>query len=67
MNLFRKKPKNRTPDYEICQEIRRLREELETVNNHFDSALDPDLIDCYIYENNAAWKRYDFLIKQVKS
>lgn len=66
MNLFRKKKKQPAPEQEIRQEIRRLREQMDTVNNHFDSALDPDLIDCYIYENNAAWKRYDFLIKQVR-
>ncbi len=66
MNLFRKKKKQPGPEQEIRQEIRRLREQMDTVNNHFDSALDPDLIDCYIYENNAAWKRYDFLIKHVR-
>lgn len=66
MNLFRKKKKQPAPEQEIRQEIRRLREQMDTVNNHFDSALDPDLIDCHIYENNATWKRYDFLIKQVR-
>ena len=30
------------------------------------NAMDPDLIDCYIYESNAAWKKYRFLLKQVK-
>ena len=29
--------------------------------------MDPTLIDCYIYELNAAQLRYQFLIKRVKS
>ena len=32
----------------------------------FDEALDPDLIDSYIYEINALTLRYHFLLKQSK-
>ena len=33
---------------------------------NFQSALDPDLIDYYIFEGNAAWKRYCFLLRQAR-
>ena len=34
---------------------------------HFQNASDPDLIDCYIYKGNAAWKHYQFLLRQAKA
>ena len=35
--------------------------------NHFEQAVDPTLIDCYIYELNAAQLRYQFLLRKFKS
>lgn len=67
MNLFKKKSKTSMKTYELQQEIARVKEQIDIANNHFESAMDPDLIDCYIYESNAAWKRYHFLLKQAKS
>ena len=40
---------------------------LENAYLGFDNAIDPDLIDCYIYEINSALKRYRFLIHQAQS
>ena len=42
------------------------RRQLDDAYNNFQNASDPDLIDCYIYEGNAAWKRYRFLLKQAR-
>ncbi len=67
MNLFKKKSRKSVMNYELQQEMARVKEQIDIANNHFQSALDPDLIDCYIYESNAAWKRYHFLLKQAKS
>lgn len=67
MNLFKKKSHKQTINHELQQEMARVKEQIDIANNHFQSALDPDLIDCYIYESNAAWKRYHFLLKQAKS
>ena len=50
----------------LCEEIRHVRNEMETAFNLFQNASDPDLIDAYIYQGNAAWKRYCFLLKQAK-
>ena len=40
---------------------------LESAYSNFENVLDPDLIDCYIYELNAVQKRYKFLLNQAKS
>lgn len=50
----------------IREEIEQARSAMDFANNNFQNALDPDLIDCYIYESNAAWKKYRFLIRQAK-
>lgn len=67
MNLSKKKSKNPATVYELQQEIARVKKQIDIANNHFECAMDPDLIDSYIYESNAAWKRYHFLLKQAKS
>ena len=66
MNLLKKKSKTDLAAYELQQEMERVKAQIDTADNHFQSAVDPDLIDCYIYESNAAWKRYHFLLKQAK-
>ena len=40
---------------------------LETARNHFEQATEPSLIDCYIYEWNAAQLRYQFLLRKFKN
>ncbi len=41
--------------------------ELDNAYAGFDYATDPDLIDCYIYELNAAMKRYKYLLGKYNS
>lgn len=50
----------------LIDEIAQARQEMEDAYTNFQNASDPDLIDCYIYRGNAAWKRYRFLLKQAK-
>ena len=47
-------------------EIDRTRNTLESARNHFEQVVDPTLIDCYIYELNAAQLRYQFLLRRFK-
>lgn len=54
-------------NFEIAEEIAQARQEIEDAYNNFQNACDPDLIDCYIYRGNAAWKRYCFLLRQAKA
>ena len=48
-------------------EIERTKCAIEAARNHFEQAVDPTLIDCYIYELNAAQLRYQFLLRKFKS
>ena len=41
--------------------IEKTRHALDTAYAGFDNAVDPDLIDCYIFEINALLKRYKYL------
>lgn len=53
-------------DHGLQEEMRRAKEQMDTAYLNFQNAVDPDLIDSYIYEGQAAWKRYRFLMKQAK-
>ena len=52
---------------ELRAEIDRTRSRLDSVRNHFEQEVDPTLIDCYIYELNAAQLRYQFLLRSFKN
>lgn len=55
------------------EELRVLRKQLDQTQGaidcaliNFQQALDPAMVDCYIYEWNAAQLRYQFLLKCIK-
>ena len=50
----------------IQEELEQSRFALEIAYSNFDNVTDPDLIDCYIYELNAAQLRYQFLLQRLK-
>lgn len=66
MHLFQKSPPKDTGNKELLDEIERVKMQMENAHSNFQNAMDPDLIDCYIFESNAAWKRYRFLLKEAK-
>ena len=47
--------------------IERTQGAIDAARNHFEQVVDPTLIDCYIYELNAAQLRYQFLLRKFKS
>lgn len=51
---------------ELKAEIERTKHSIESARNHFEQVVDPTLIDCYIYELNAAQLRYQFLLRRFK-
>lgn len=61
------KPKNAPPVEEelgcpsLRESIEKTRGALEAAYTGFDYAVEPDLIDCYIYEINAQLKKYKYL------
>lgn len=67
MNLFRKTPQQSDSYNELLEEIKRVKTQMDNAYYNFQFAMDPDLIDCYIYESNAAWKKYRFLLRQAKA
>ena len=55
------------------KEMRELRRQIEisriaiqSAQSQFEQVVDPTLIDCYIYELNAAQLRYQFLLRSFK-
>lgn len=40
--------------FSLKEELRQIMTDMDCARNHFDQAVDPVLIDCYIYEINAA-------------
>lgn len=64
---MKKKAKLRRQEEELLRlEISRAKLALESAYSNFENVVDPDLIDCYIYEVNAVQKRYKYLLKQAK-
>ncbi|WFR57548.1 YaaL family protein [Anaerocolumna sp. AGMB13025] len=64
MKLFSKTKKKQNDA--LLGEIKKTKLALESAYSNFENVIDPDLIDCYIYEVNAIQKRYKFLLKQAK-
>ena len=52
---------------DLQAQIEQTRHKIDSVRNHFEQVVDPTLIDCYIYELNAAQLRYQFLLRRFKS
>ena len=72
MGLFKKEEP--LEEYERFSARRQLMEDLTLTKNaldtayaNFETVVDPDLIDCYIYEMNALSFRYKYLLRQIKS
>lgn len=51
---------------ELVKELQEVQKFLERANENFSYVVDPELIDCCIYELKAGQMRYKFLLKQVK-
>lgn len=64
MKLFSKK--RTLQDDTLLNEIKKTKLALDSAYSNFENVVDPDLIDCYIYEVNAVQKRYKFLLRQIK-
>jgi len=47
----------------LDEDIKKTRYALEIAYAGFDNAVEPDLIDSYIYEINSLQKRYDYLLE----
>ena len=48
-------------------EIKKTKNEMDVIRNHFEQVVDPTLIDCYIYQLNAVQLKYQFLLRRFKN
>lgn len=51
---------------EVVRDIALTKSALDTAYSNFENVINPDLIDCYIYEVNSVQKRYKFLLELVR-
>ena len=51
----------------ILEDLARTKQALDNAYDHFENVVDPDLIDCYIYEVNAVQQKYKYLLKWQSS
>ena len=51
---------------ELKRQIEISKTALLSAQSQFEQVVDPTLIDCYIYELNAAQLRYQFLLRNLK-
>jgi len=52
---------------EVLALVEQARQEWEAAQGYFDNVSDPDLIDHAVYVNQAAEKRYMYLLKQART
>lgn len=65
--MFRKQKTSLELHHELLlEEIQKTKLALDSAYSNFENVVDPDLIDCYIYEVNAFQRRYVFLLKQAE-
>lgn len=50
----------------LRSELEITKRSLEAAQSNFQNVVDEELIDCYIYEVNAAQSRYAFLLRKLK-
>ncbi|MDE6314534.1 MAG: YaaL family protein [Lachnospiraceae bacterium] len=60
------KEKNNKQYREIIRDLALTKSALDTAYSNFENVVNPDLIDCYIYEVNSAQKRYKFLLELMR-
>lgn len=65
--ILRRRPKPSIEELGLRREIERSKTAIDSAMNHFEEVVDPTLIDCYIFELNAAQLRYQFLLRRFKS
>lgn len=65
--IFLKKKESPKELDELKRQIEISKMAITSAQNQFEHVVDPTLIDCYIYELNAAQLRYQYLLRNLKS
>lgn len=64
--LKKESEKARRKKEELMQELKEVQKSLDRAYENFSYVVDPELIDCRIYELNAGQMRYKFLMRKMK-
>jgi hypothetical protein len=66
--MFKRKFKDAvtTEEQNLINEIKLTKNAIQAAYSNFENAVEPDLIDCYIYQLNSEQKRYKYLIELAK-
>ena len=69
MGFLRKEPAAPEDSFtrrQLLEDLHTTKNALDTAYANFETVVDPDLIDCSIYELKAVQMRYRFLLKQAE-
>ena len=62
----KRKLKKESETAKLMQELKEVQKSLDRAYENFSYVVDPELIDCCIYELNAGQMRYKFLMRKMK-
>lgn len=51
---------------QLLEDLQKAKRAMDCAYSNFENVIDPDLIDCSIYELKAVQMRYQFLLKQAE-
>lgn len=66
IRIFQKNTNEDTHYTLIKNDLHQTAQDLQDAYNNLENVVDPDLIDCYIYELNSVQMRYKFLLATIK-
>ena len=66
IRIFQKNSANDTHYSLIKEDLKQTAKDLADAYTNLENVVDPDLIDCYIYEINSVQMRYKFLLATIK-
>jgi len=66
LRIFQKNETENTRYALIKNDLHQTAKDLQDAYNNLENVVDPDLIDCYIYELNSVQMRYKFLLATIK-
>ena len=66
LHFFQKSQPKETHYTLMKNDLQQTAKDLQDAYTNLEHVVDPDLIDCYIYELNAVQMRYKFLLTAIK-
>lgn len=66
LKRFRQELSQNSDNSLLLKDIQKVKSELDCAYSNFENAVEPDLIDCYIYQLKSAQMRYKFLLNRAK-